>query len=439
MPKVGTVTTKTFEPYWQTTDEETVRLYQGDVLESLKRLPTGSVQTTITSPPYWGLRDYGTGTWTGGDPKCDHLSPPLGGIKASGLNAKRDPKTGHLASDRKSQPNLIQYKDVCGKCGATRTDHQLGSERIPDCLGWAKGENCAEKDWASGCHVCRMVLVFREIRRVMRDDGTLWLNYGDTYASTGTCGGSSPVGQRDYRETDRSRQEQMKRVRSDYGGLKSGNLCGIPWRVALALQADGWVLRQDICWFKPSPMPESVQNRCTKAHEYVFLLTKGMKYFYDAEAIKEGIGELTRRNTEFRGETVYTNNRSYNNSNEIVPGKNTDDSTSLSGRNKRSVWSIDDNRALFDYLALHNPELLEQFLAEQGYKSDVWRIASQGYPGAHYATFPPKLIEPMVLAGSSEYGCCAAKVKKLKLKSNLTAEQRVRLSDFLRRKGVSPT
>lgn len=194
MPKLKQSQPKTnLQPYWTTNDGQLVKLYHGDVLHVLRQLPSQSVHCVVTSPPYWGLRDYGV-------------------------------------------------------------DHQLGSEKSPDCLGWARGVNCAEKDWENGCHVCRMVLVFREVRRLLRDDGTFWLNYGDTYNAPGL----------------------------------QGNLVGVPWRVALALQADGWVLRQDIIWHKPSPMPESVKNRCTKSHEYVFLLTKKCsRYYYNAEAIKE--------------------------------------------------------------------------------------------------------------------------------------------------------
>ena len=400
MPKVGTVTTpKTFEPYWQTTDGEAVKLYQGDVLSTLKRLPTGSVQCVITSPPYWGLRDYGTGTWTGGNPECDHRGM-----------FPRDDSGGPGKQYTNVGSNRV-YSGDC-RCGATRIDHQLGSERIPDCLGWAKGENCAEKDWASGCHVCRMVLVFREVRRVLRDDGVLWLNYGDSYsggkmgrADDGSGDPTSRLGPKRDGLPSNSGMGPI-RQRPPCKGIPSGNLCGIPWRVALALQADGWVLRQDVVWQKPSPMPESVQNRCTKAHEYVFLLVKKMGYYCDMEAIKEehtssGVRRATS-NEHLADRTAAGSAYAQSTTDKNGFGRDIE----YHGRNKRSVWSIDDNRALLDYLTLHSPELLKQFLAESGYKGDVWRVASAGYPGAHYATFPPKLIEPMILAGTSAKGAC---------------------------------
>ena len=186
------------DPFWQTSDRSTVRLWLGDVLATLRGLPSGSVQCVTTSPPYWGLRSYDT---------------------ADGK---------HL---------------------------ELGSEARPDCLGWARGYNCAESRdgvpnaWASGCHVCRMVLVFREVRRVLRDDGTCWLNYGDSYSSGGAAKRDGGHGFVDGGKVKLKAAEGMVlQVRADMSGIPSGNLVGVPWRVALALQADGWVLRQDIIW-----------------------------------------------------------------------------------------------------------------------------------------------------------------------------------------------
>lgn len=204
--------------------------------------------------------------------------------------------------------------------------------------------------------VAKMVAVFREVRRVLRDDGMLWLNLGDTYFRDG--------------------------------------LAGVPWRVALALQADGWVLRQDIIWHKPSPMPESVTNRCTKAHEYLFLLTKRPRYFYDAEAIKEqGGGHRTGGAMNYKSSNGI---REYQ-------GQNTEDTYQT--KNKRSVWTV----------------------------------SSQGYAGAHFATFPPKLITPCVLAGTSERGCCTRcgapwrrVVQEKKLK-------RDRPNDYVKRMGEEGT
>lgn len=159
-------------PTWATSDGSTVRIYQGDVLAVLRQLPAKSVHCVVTSPPYWGLRDYGTGTWGGGDPACDHI---VGKERNDSGQRQGMPGGGTMPG------GLPQAARDCPKCGARRIDQQLGSESSPDCLGWARGSNCAEVDWAAGCYICRMVLVFREVRRVLRDDGVLWLNMGSSY------------------------------------------------------------------------------------------------------------------------------------------------------------------------------------------------------------------------------------------------------------------
>ncbi len=277
-----------YSPFWQSPGGA-VKLWQGHVLDVLRALPARSVQCVATSPPYWGLRDYGTG-------------------------------------------------------GA-----QLGLEPTPQ------------------EYVDKMVEVFREVRRVLRDDGTLWLNLGDSYA--GAMPGRNDV-DRKYGPGSQGRGLEARR------GLEAGNLVGIPWRVALALQADGWVLRQDIIWSKPSPMPESVRNRCTKAHEYVFLLTKGMGYFYDAEAIKEnGVsGEWNSRRS-------------------LGTPRNKTPSDPVLKDMQRTQYA--DN-------TYHPPE--DQTGAN---KRSVWTVAAQGYPGAHFAVWPPKLVALMIRAGTSAKGACA--------------------------------
>jgi len=375
------------DPYWQTKDSSTVRLYQGHVIDVLSRLPAESIHMCVTSPPYWGLRDYGTGTWEGGDPGCDHLR-----IKP---NLPKDP-TSTLSGRATNQNHEREpWKNgQCGKCGARRIDMQLGSEPSPDCD--TKGQaQCGR------CFVCNMVAVFREVRRVLRDDGTLWLNLGDSYG-----GGGNTIGLNDVIKPSpkhNALKDAYDRSTGAKSGLPSGNLVGIPWRVALALQADGWILRQDIIWAKPSPMPESAKNRCTKAHEYVFLFAKRQGYYYDAEAVKESY--IRTWNPETNGGNlsptgIHKRNDGFSErgGKPVIPS---------SGANKRSVWSVDDHRALLDWLGERDPAMLEDYLESIGERSDVWRVSSQGYPGAHFATYPPKLIEPMIKAGTSEHGCCA--------------------------------
>jgi DNA modification methylase len=193
-----------------------IKILHGDCIESLKSLEDQSVNTCITSPPYYGLRDYGTADWIKGNIDCDHTYHV-----ASAYNKNFNERWGNPSGNRKqeSERHNVEYKKECKKCGAQRKDKQLGME---DTI-----EEFTEN----------LVTVFKEVKRVLRDDGTVWLNLGDSYS-------------------------------------KKQQLIGAPWRVALALQDDGWYLRQDIIWNKPNAMPESIKNRCTKAHEYIFLLSK---------------------------------------------------------------------------------------------------------------------------------------------------------------------
>lgn len=257
-------------------------ILQGDCLEVLRDLPDESVHCVVTSPPYWGLRDYGTDGQLGLEP---------------------------------------HYQD----------------------------------------HVDAMVRVFREVRRVLRKDGTLWLNYGDCYATAPN--GRSAAATKAAGNDDRTFRD--KPYGTVVGGLKAKDLVGMPWRVALALQADGWWLRQDIIWHKPNPMPESVRDRCTKAHEYLFMFAKSERYYFDAEAVKEPIQSNKGNGKSFRGGGSYTSGNSYNN--HAVKARETHgNAPNESGtRNRRSVWTV----------------------------------ATKPFKEAHFATFPPDLIEPCIKAG----------------------------------------
>jgi len=258
------------------------RIIPGDCIAGLRTLPDASVHCCVTSPPYWGLRDY-----------------------------------GH--------------------------DGQIGLEETPE------------------AYVARMVEVFREVRRVLRDDGTLWLNLGDSY-NAGRDGGHA--GGKGALNTGRNLDEIYQgRSGANAPGLKPKDLCGIPWRVAFALQADGWWLRQDIIWSKPNPMPESVRDRCTKAHEYVFLLTKSERYYYDAESISEaqtssGQGGLS---------------------------------------NKSTLKSVVLN-------ASHRPSLVNATNDGRRNRRSVWTVTTKPYSGAHFAVMPHDLVEPCIKAGCPEGG-----------------------------------
>jgi DNA modification methylase len=213
-----------------------------------------------------------------------------------------------------------------------------------------------------GEYVERLVVTLREARRVLRHDGTLWLNLGDSYNAgrNGEHAGGAASG---FQQVD---DRYQGRSGPNVAGLKPKDLCGVPWRVAFALQDDGWWLRSDIIWSKPNPMPESVTDRPTRSHEYVFLLTKSARYFYDADAIREpNRPDVAGRN---RG-----NGKAYDHRATVEAGWSQLYEPNPAGRNRRSVWTI----------------------------------ATAPYAEAHFATFPPKLVEPCIMAGTSEAGCCA--------------------------------
>ena len=236
---------------------KTEKIYQGNCIEVLKEIPDESIDCVVTSPPYWGLRDYGTAEWEGGDENCEHIEQKCLASDKKKLSGGRGDKTRQTIS--------MQYKNKCKKCGAIRKDSQLGLEETPEEF------------------VANLVKVFSEVKRVLKKEGSVWLNLGDSYAMSSMRGKNSEF----KGAINQSKQGIVGIDKKIPIGLKPKDLVGIPWRVAFALQADGWYLRQDIIWHKPNPMPESVQDRCTKAHEYIFLLTKSPKYFYDAGAIKE--------------------------------------------------------------------------------------------------------------------------------------------------------
>ncbi len=330
-------------------DDGDIALYHGDALAVLRSLPAGIAQTCVTSPPYWGLRDYGTGSWTGGDPEHEHdTEAHRNGRGGSGAPGKQT--AGAFPSETAAQ--------VCS-CGARRVDDQLGLEASPD------------------QYVERLVAVMREVWRVLRADGTLWLNLGDSYATTptGNRGTKSSLngaeGERYAATLDKYTEAKTQRAAIPQG-LKAKDLVGVPWRVAFALQADGWYLRSDIIWAKPNPMPESVTDRPTKAHEYVFLLAKQPRYYMDMDAIRECREPDSLRRSELYGanpsESKWNPDR-----NDGGRGGSMGFGGNPAGRNARSVWEV----------------------------------ATQPTPEAHFATYPEALVRRCIQAGTSERGGCA--------------------------------
>ena len=318
----------------------------GEAFGELRELPSESVHCCVTSPPYWGLRDYSVCGCS-----VQRLVHPPGTIFGSAQ--------GQAPVGRKEPNSECPNCNGSGKSQSV-SDAQLGLEKTPE------------------EYVLKMVEIFREVRRVLRKDGTLWLNLGDSYAGNKEGNTNGLYG----KVKQKSGVNDNAQKRSVPQGLKAKDLYGIPWRVALALQADGWYLRSDIIWAKPNPMPESVTDRPTKSHEYLFLLTKSARYFYDAEAIKEPHTQLDfvkqvenqRAKEAARGE-----NRLPSHMDSPATGVQRFGSTTAdrylnpNGRNKRSVWTV----------------------------------ATDPYPEVHFATYPPDLIKPCILAGTSAKGCCA--------------------------------
>lgn len=505
--------------------DDWLTVYLGDCREVMAGMAAESVHCVVTSPPYWGLRDYGTSTWVGGDEACDHLRP----VEPRNARPKGAFHGGNDAGDMAREP---AYKGACRKCGAVRQDAQLGLEPTPE------------------QYVENMVAVFREVRRVLRSDGTVWLNLGDSYAQ----GGQERPGSSDAAAF--SPHDQIRRrpgiAKPRAAGLKTKDLVGIPWRVAFALQADGWVLRSEVIWAKPNPMPESVTDRPTKSHEQMFLFSKGKRIGPDptkyddisdadaqwiaglldcegsivirrepqseekygqhaaqmsigstsrallervaaivgegnvlerdgqnapmhywqlshkralgllrrlypflivkqaqarcAIALEErksyrgGVG-ITKAEVEFRErcwqavkslnhfglpdldgipEPVFGRwtSQPYYFDADAVREEQSPDSIQSYERAKASpreagvykqnaaVAHIGAGETVSPNAAWSDPEKLDRLLSRGRNIRSVWTVATQPYPGAHFATFPPKLVEPCIKAGTSEKGVC---------------------------------
>jgi len=320
-------------------------IYCGDSLDVLSGMADESVDCCITSPPYWGLRDYGTAEWEGGDAECEHK---VGRFEYA-VNEKQASNNGSAGH---------QAKDICPKCGAIRKDKQLGLEKTPE------------------EYVANMVQLFREVKRVLKDDGVLWLNLGDSYASNGCYLHSWMEKHPEKKHLHTKNAEKYKDTPAFRGGeyrIKPKDLVGIPWRVAFALQADGWWLRQDIIWHKPNPMPESVRDRCTKSHEYIFMLTKSARYYFDSDAIKEPANYDGRKDTVMKGSAKYQNG--------YFPTNVNTQSIALKGHER---WKEN-----ADGVKVRN-------------KRSVWTVTTKPYKEAHFATYPPDLILPCVKAAKPD-------------------------------------
>jgi DNA modification methylase len=355
-----------------------IRLLHGDCRTILPTLADASVHACITSPPYWNLRDYQTGTWEGGLPDCDHVKTryePQSFVDGHGP----DPNRSCQSWKGGERNQTVAFTDICGKCGARRVDRQIGLEKSPD------------------EYLATMVGVFREIKRILRDDGCVFCNLGDSYSN---------------------KQLQM-----------------MPARLALALQNDGWILRSQMPWLKRSSMPESTRDRPSSAVEYVYLFVKQSRYFWDAEAVKRGAEYGRRDGTNWKRPRESDPN-----------DKRRDIAQTVSGANPETGRNMRNSDLFYDNLE-PEPVAVPKLRAPQRFRADssfyiqggavppdaggvAWSkreapeplglicsddgeplaldVNPAAFSSAHFATFPAKLVEPLVRAGTSQYGCCAA-------------------------------
>lgn len=364
-------------------------IHLGDCLEVLKTLPDNSIDCCVTSPPYYALRDYGTATWEGGDPNCPHYRTS----KASDKTA-----TGHKRmQDAGSPVGDAIYKDVCPLCGAVRVDKQLGLENTPE------------------EYIAKMTEVFMEVHRVLKPEGTLWLNIGDSYVAKPKSnyeGKGKGLQDKNYGTGDstlgyKMQSDRFKIMLSTY---KNKDLIGIPWMLAFSLRSAGWYLRQDIIWAKNNPMPESVTDRCTKSHEYIFLLSKSQKYYFDHEAIQEpavSSDDLKRRikngveewKTD-KAKDTYAVSGTGRSRTELYSKKK----MPKFGGNK---YGENDDTHFSTYSGNEWRPQTQGEGEEEVYvrnKRDVWQVNVKPCKEAHFATYPPDLVRPCILAGCPEGG-----------------------------------
>lgn len=351
-----------------------VQIINADAREGLTSLAEGFVQCVVTSPPYWGLRDYGLDGWEGGNEDCDHA---YGRFTRGGLTSKQASNPGSNGDEARS----------C-RCGAIRVSRGIGLEESPE--AW----------------VGQLVDVFRKVRRVLCDDGTVWVNVGDAYSARLRQSGDEHAG--DLSKSTRGVITQGARPLC--GGLKEKDLIGLPWRLAFALQADGWYLRSDIIWAKPNPMPESVRDRPTKSHEYVFLLTKQPRYYYDQDAVRMPwtSGRDDMRQKGLRTGQAYIEQEMWPSNSEkparVPSGWNTGPGGhgTIDGRYPKPDKQRGHSRRHAGFNDRWDAMSRDEQQVNGANLRTVWTIPTKPFPEAHFATFPPDLVIPCVKAGSRE-------------------------------------
>ena len=330
------------------------KIFQGDALTVLKTFPDESIDCCISSPPYWGLRDYGTAKWEGGDINCNHkyLS---GGITSVGLNCKRD-KNGNKSEESKSGQTWKQYPHFCKKCGAKRIDDQLGLE-----------PNFHE-------YIDKLCTIYDEVRRVLKKTGTCWVNLGDSYAGAGGMGS----------DVDNKAKKGMSIIkdyhRQNVKGVPNKCLVQIPSRFAIEMCNRGWILRNELIWYKPNCMPSSARDRFTVDFEKIYFFTKEKKYWFERQFEKEYTESTLKR----WGHLIKSGDIEY-------------------GKTRKKVEPKQLERGRCEYMF---SRMDKAYFNPQGRnKRCVWKIPTQSYPEAHFATFPEKLVETPIKAGCPEFVC----------------------------------
>lgn len=434
-------------------------IIQGDVVAVLRQLPEQSIHLVCTSPPYWNLRRYGEGKWEGGDPTCEHKT---------GRAARGGYDNGKQSTNRGSGLGAGEDADTCGLCGARRVEAETSvvwpsvsyrpMSGLPELLipAW-KGELGQEP--TPEAFIAHLVLVFREVKRVLRNDATAWINMGDSYngSGKGPAGTTSQLGDvvngAQHLSKQRTNNGSLIDGRTDAPGLKNGDMCGIPWRLAFALQADGWFLRSEIIWHKNNPMPGSYDDRPTTAHEQIFMLAKsnkvlywthtdgrvaqkqpkpdyqyrqretgvvvktppenwkrewvrenlwqGHSYYFDQEGVREpladstlprmlrGVSETHKNINGAPGQTPHSMNRPRKKRKYADAPKSYAANGSKMAGHK-GIFAADGSLTV-------NP-------LGRNIRS-VWTLTSEHFSGAHYATFPSKLPERCIKAGCPERVC----------------------------------
>lgn len=325
------------------------KVYLGNAIDIIRTFPDESIDCVVTSPPYYGLRDYGTGHWEGGDPNCKHYR-----------ESKKSDKTitGHKRMQEHEAPvGDAIYKSVCPLCGAVRVDEQIGLEETPE------------------EYIDRLVELFREIKRCLKKEGTIWVNIGDSYWGGGWRNAEFNEHSGEIQKGSKGTYcgKSMPNLKGYVNGYKPKDLIGIPWMLAFALRADGWYLRQDIIWHKPNPMPESVTDRCTKSHEYIFLFSKSEKYYFNNEEIME-----------------------------IAEGQEHPQVNKLKTRTHEQGYAEagghrDNNGGLATKTIIKGGVVMRN-------KRDVWSVCVKPNRETHFATYPESLVVPCIKAGCPENG-----------------------------------